>query len=89
METAITLARRYLAAKLVVAPADLVLISAESVTWSDSSLGCPREGMLYMQVLTPGYRITLQHGVNHYSIHTDSGRRAVHCDQPGAPALLD
>ena len=34
--------------------------SAESVTWSDSSLGCPKPGMMYAQVLTPGLRVLVQ-----------------------------
>ncbi len=38
----------------------LTLISAERVTWRDSSLGCPMRGMSYMQVLVPGFRIRLR-----------------------------
>ena len=30
--------------------------SALGVTWPDASLGCPRPGMLYPQVLVPGWR---------------------------------
>jgi hypothetical protein len=36
---------------------DLTLVSSEEVQWRDSSLGCPREGMNYLQVITPGWRI--------------------------------
>jgi hypothetical protein len=38
----------------------LKLVSAESVTWSDGSLGCPQPGMLYTQALVPGYRIRIE-----------------------------
>ncbi|HEY6135559.1 MAG TPA: hypothetical protein VIW70_16410 [Rubrivivax sp.] len=38
----------------------LVLISADSVTWSDGSLGCPQPGMAYTQALVPGYRVRLR-----------------------------
>ena len=30
------------------------IVRAEHVTWSDSSLGCPEPGMMYVQVLTTG-----------------------------------
>ena len=36
------------------------VVRAEPVTWSDGSLGCPAPGMLYAQVLVPGYRIVLR-----------------------------
>jgi hemin uptake protein HemP len=35
--------------------------------------------MMYMQVITPGYRVTLEHDGQHYTLHTDRGRRAVRC----------
>lgn len=38
----------------------LILISAESVTWSDASLGCPQPGMVYTQALVPGFRIRIK-----------------------------
>lgn len=60
---------------------DLQVLEVESVEWSDSSLGCAQPGMMYMQVITPGYRITLQHGAQRYVIHTDRGHRAVRCDR--------
>jgi hypothetical protein len=37
----------------------LQVLSAERVTWSDGSLGCPRPGMSYTQALVPGYRIRI------------------------------
>lgn len=36
--------------------------SVEKKTWSDTSLGCPEEGMMYAEVLTPGYQIILSIG---------------------------
>lgn len=36
--------------------------SAETVTWSDGSLGCPQPGMLYTQALVPGYRVWIDAG---------------------------
>jgi hypothetical protein len=34
---------------------DLVVVRSEFVEWPDGSLGCPEDGMLYPQVITPGY----------------------------------
>jgi len=42
--------------------ADISVVSAESVTWSDGSLGCPQPGMNYTQALVSGYRIIVQAG---------------------------
>ncbi len=36
------------------------VLSAEPVTWSDGSLGCPEPGMMYTQALVPGYRVRLE-----------------------------
>ena len=38
---------------------ELKVLSAESVTWSDGSLGCPQPGMMYTQALVPGYRVRI------------------------------
>jgi hypothetical protein len=51
----------------------ITVVSAESVTWSDGSLGCPEPGMLYTQALVPGYRIVLQAGEERLEYH--SGRQ--------------
>ncbi len=64
-----------LAQRLAV-PADQIrLISTEAVTWPDSSLGNPEPGMVYLQVLTDGYRVILQHATTRYEYHTDLGTR--------------
>ena len=42
--------------------ADITVLSAERVTWSDGSLGCPQPGMNYTMALVPGYRILVQAG---------------------------
>ena len=39
--------------------------------------------MMYLQVITPGYRVILEHDAQQYTMHTDQGYRAVRCDQPG------
>jgi hypothetical protein len=79
-EAAVTGAVAYLARSLEVAPDAVEVLSVEPVTWSDTSLGCPREGMAYAQVLTTGYRIVLEAEGQRYELHTDeSGDSIVEC----------
>jgi len=63
----------------------LTVLSAESVTWSDGSLGCPAPGMAYTQALVPGYRIRIQAGAEVLDYH--AGRRGVPVPCPAGRAL--
>jgi hypothetical protein len=36
------------------------IVEAVAVEWSDGSLGCPEAGMLYPQVITPGYQVVVE-----------------------------
>jgi hypothetical protein len=64
-------AKKDLAGRLNVRQESIELAgSIEEVTWPDSSLGCPEPGMVYAQVLTPGYRFKLQSGGKLYEYHT-------------------
>ena len=49
--------------------AQLQLVSAQSVTWSDGGLGCPRKGMLHTQAQVPGYRVKLKVGNEVWDYH--------------------
>ena len=49
--------------------ANISVISAAAVTWSDGSAGCPEPGMMYTQALVPGYRIVLQAGEQVLNYH--------------------
>lgn len=79
------LARHYLSQVLGVPADSLEVLSVEGVEWPDASLGCPQPGMAYIQVLTPGFRVTLRAGSATYVAHTDMGRQAVVCTEQGAP----
>lgn len=61
------------------------LVSVQPKEWPDSSLGCPEQGMMYTQVITPGYLVTLSAGGKQFEVHTDRGSRAVVCDKPAGP----
>lgn len=80
---AVRLAVEDLAGRLGLAPEAIQLASVEAVEWSDTSLGCPQPGMMYAQVITPGFRVVLEAGGKRYEYHTDEGRFAVLC-QPAA-----
>lgn len=53
-------ARADLAERLSISQAEMTTKQTQSVTWNDSSLGCPEPGMMYLQMLTPGYKILLE-----------------------------
>lgn len=48
---------------------EIILHQYMLVTWSDASLGCPKPGMEYAQVLVDGYQIMLQAGLGIYNYH--------------------
>lgn len=63
-------------------PADeIFLVSVEAVDWSDTSLGCPQEGFMYAQVITPGYLIVLEAQGQQYEYHTDRATNVVLCQE--------
>ena len=53
--------------------------SVEQREWRDSSLGCPQPGMLYAQVITPGYLVVVSGAGKRLEYHTDTRGRAVMC----------
>ena len=67
-----TAARKLLADDLAVDAGDFRLESSESMQWSDASLGCPQEGMMYAQVITPGYRLVFDLAGASHVVHTNS-----------------
>ena len=87
LQTLIELTRQDLAARLSVPTDEIALVEATGVEWSDSSLGCPQEGMSYLQVITPGYRIVLQANNQSYAYHTNRTGYFVYCTDPLPPSL--
>jgi hypothetical protein len=64
-------------------PVDAITVqSVEPMEWGDTSLGCPQEGFMYAQVITPGYLIILEAQGQTYEYHTDAqGQSVVLCEQ--------
>lgn len=71
-----------LATRLGETDAEIEVVSQEEVTWPDSSLGCPKPGMMYAQVLTPGLRIVLSAGGKRYEYHSGGQRPPFYCENP-------
>jgi hypothetical protein len=71
-----------LAQRLNIDPAAISVVRVEEVDWPDSSLGCPRPGMNYLQVLTNGTFIQLSAGGRLYNYHSGRGRRPFLCTSP-------
>lgn len=73
-------AAKFLAGELGVAAAGLEVVSATAMTWPDASLGCPQPGVLYAQVLTPGYLVVIRDG--------GGAERRVHTNEDGSSAIV-
>lgn len=85
-EQVVELAKEDLAQRLGVSVEEIEVLSVEPVEWRDTSLGCPQPGMMYAQVITPGYGVLLEAKGETHEYHTDRGQLVVLCDQQGHPA---
>lgn len=75
-------ARQDAARSAGVAPDQVRVAKVEAVEWRDGSLGCPQPGMMYPQVITPGYRLLLEAGGKTLSYHADRAGRVFLCERP-------
>ena len=64
------------------------VIRAEYVTWPDSSLGCPKPGFQYLQVLSNGSRIQLKVDELVFNYHSGGNRPPSYCSKPSDKAPL-
>lgn len=64
----------------------VTIITAEPVTWSDGSLGCPEPGQLYTQALVPGFRIVVEVMGEQLAYHASDNGTIRHCERPQPPA---
>ncbi len=86
-EAVVRMAVEDLTQRLSLAPEAIRLVSVGAVEWSDASLGCPQPGMMYAQVITPGYRVVLEAGSKRYEYHTDRAGVAVLCQAEGVMSI--
>ena len=71
------LARETLAEHLNVPMHTIEVDTVRAVQWSDSSTGCPQPGEAYLQVITPGHKISLRVDGKLYFVHEANGRAFV------------
>ena len=67
------------------------VLTVESVTWSDGSLGCPEPGMMYTQALVRGYRVRVDAAGTILLYHAGTQNTFVHCppDRAQEPSPID
>ncbi len=63
----------------------ITVVTAESVTWRDGSMGCPEPGMSYTQALVDGVRIELMVDGSSHWYHQGGSNPVRHCDDPQEP----
>lgn len=76
-----SIARAVVAERTGTEPETLEVVSSEYREFSDSGLGCPVEGMAYLQVLTPGYRVLIRHAGQDFDVRV-AGSRGRICERP-------
>ncbi len=75
----LALFRDDLARRALVKPETITVVSATEQQWPDGSLGCPKPGEMYTQMIVPGYRVVLQAGGEKYAYHSDQRGKFVVC----------
>jgi hypothetical protein len=66
-----------LAERLGIAKDGVKVGRVQERAWPDSSLGCPKEGMAYLTVITPGYQFLLEAAGQQYDYRADSRQGTV------------
>ena len=84
-EIAVQASRNDLSWRLNINADQITVVNVTEVTWSDTSLGCPQPGMVYAQVLTPGYMIQLKANERIYAYQSDTKGNVAECGGPEFP----
>ena len=84
-EKILNLAIEDLSLRLGILDEQILMLSADEIQWNDSALGCPMPGIVYAQVISPGYLLVLEALGEKYEYHTDTDVRLVLCSQDGFP----
>lgn len=70
-----------LSKQLSIKPEKINVIHVSDMNWPDSSLGCPKPGVNYLQVVTRGSLVLLQSNKKTYRVHI-AKNRAILCEKP-------
>lgn len=68
-----------LARRALVKHDTITVVSSTEQQWSDGAMGCPQPGMMYTQMIVPGYRVVLRAGGDKYSYHSDRRGNFIVC----------
>ena len=68
-----------LSARTGIAADTIVVSEARSVQWGSGAIGCPKEGMNYIQVIVPGVLVILEADGVFYRYHGRSEAELVYC----------
>ena len=68
-----------------VAPADITVVTAKSVTWPNGALGCPQPGFMYTQMVEPGYQVVVEAGGTRLDYRVGISGAPQLCENPPGP----
>jgi hypothetical protein len=74
---AATSARQVAAQEMSVSLEAVRLVAVETVEWPDSCLGIPASGVVCLQSITPGYRVTVEVSGKTLEYHTDRSGNSI------------
>jgi hypothetical protein len=77
-----------LADHLEIPEEEIDVVEVNHVDWPDASLGCPEEGRIYAQVITPGLEIILRAEVEDYHYHSGPEQEPILCLRPSDGKLI-
>jgi hypothetical protein len=83
----VDLSRENLSQMLKISIDQIVTVKVESAIWPDASLGCPKKGVAYIQVLTPGFLVRLEAEGEQYLYHTDESEAVILCMRDTLPVF--
>jgi len=69
------------AVRFGVSESEVAVAGALRVVWSDGSLGCPEDGMMYTQALVDGYLLTIEVDGRRVDYHGENGQPPFLCER--------
>lgn len=78
-------AKADLAQRLSIPISQIKAIETKEAAWPDTSLGCPQPDIVYAQIPTPGYLVTLENAGNKYEYHVGIHGNVLYCENPTPP----
>src|SRR5512133_705418 len=82
-------AQKVLAQKLGVTLEQVKILNAEAVEWNNGCLGVQMPGRMCTQMITPGYKVTLESGGQQYEFHTNQAGSLVVAATAPLPQTAD